>query len=68
MYSELISPSPSRSGIPGIEGMFASGDSGDGKPKRKAGKLDKRQSKGFHKMNDASKGKFMKAVFGKDGE
>ena len=40
----------------------------DGKPKRKAGKLDKRQSKGFHKMNESSKGKFMKAVFGKDGK
>ena len=26
-----------------------------------------RQSKGFHKMTDQSRGKFMKAVFGKDG-
>lgn len=36
--------------------------------KRTAGKLSKGQTKGFHKMTEASRGKFMKAVFGKDGK
>lgn len=50
-----------KSGIPGIEGMFG----GEAPPNpafpKKGGK------KGFHKMNDASKKKFMNAIFGEEG-
>jgi len=49
-----------KSGIPGVEKLF-SGPAGD------AGPGGKKQSKGFHKMNDSSKQKFMTAVFGEDG-
>nr|XP_040575729.1 uncharacterized protein LOC121124624 isoform X9 [Lepeophtheirus salmonis] len=45
-----------KSGIPGIEKMFAP-----------AGKGKKGSAKGFHKMNEGSKKKFMKAIFGEDG-
>eukprot|EP00095_Tigriopus_kingsejongensis_P004187 maker-scaffold47_size466558-snap-gene-3.44 protein:Tk04187 transcript:maker-scaffold47_size466558-snap-gene-3.44-mRNA-1 annotation:"---NA---" len=54
-----------KSGIPGIESMFAPPGAAGGKP-RTAGKLSGRQ-KGFHKMTEGSRTKFMKAVFGKDG-
>jgi len=51
-----------KSGIPGIEKMFAGpGGAGGGPPGMK------KQTKGFHKMNDGSKQKFMKAIFGEDG-
>merc|ERR1719445_1136585 len=49
-----------KSGIPGIEGMFGGGD-----PQPRFGK--KGGKKGFHKMNDGSKKKFMNAIFGEDG-
>eukprot|EP00096_Caligus_rogercresseyi_P009361 TRINITY_DN316_c0_g2_i1.p2 TRINITY_DN316_c0_g2~~TRINITY_DN316_c0_g2_i1.p2 ORF type:complete len:1031 (-),score=293.92 TRINITY_DN316_c0_g2_i1:292-3384(-) len=45
-----------KSGIPGIEKMFAP-----------AGKGKKGSAKGFHRMNEGSKKKFMKAIFGEDG-
>ncbi|XP_059098027.1 uncharacterized protein LOC131892253 isoform X2 [Tigriopus californicus] len=55
-----------KSGIPGIETMFA-GPSADASGRKKtAGKLSGRQ-KGFHKMTEGSRTKFMKAVFGKEG-
>lgn len=47
-----------KSGIPGVEKLFAGPTVGPG---------GKKQSKGFHKMNDGSKAKFMQAVFGEDG-
>jgi len=50
-----------KSGIPGVEKLF-SGPGGGA-----AGPGGKKQSKGFHKMNDSSKQKFMTAVFGEDG-
>jgi len=50
-----------RSGIPGIEGMFG----GPEPPQPRFGK--KGGKKGFHKMNDGSKKKFMTAIFGEDG-
>jgi len=49
-----------RSGIPGIEGML-----GAETPEPRFGK--KGGKKGFHKMNDGSKKKFMTAIFGEDG-
>jgi len=49
-----------KSGIPGIEGMFG-GDA----PAPRFGKGGGK--KGFHKMNDGSKKKFMTAIFGEDG-
>jgi len=49
-----------RSGIPGIEGMF-----GGETPAPRFGKAGGK--KGFHKMNDGSKKKFMTAIFGEDG-
>ena len=48
-----------KSGIPGIEGMFGGED-----PTPKFGKKGSGK-KGFHKMNDQSKKKFMNAIFGK---
>merc|ERR1719232_297006 len=48
-----------KSGIPGIEKMFT--------PPGGAGPGGKKGGKGFHKMNDGSKQKFMKAIFGEDG-
>ena len=50
-----------KSGIPGIEGMFGGEDPQPRFGKKGSGK------KGFHKMNDASKKKFMSAIFGPDG-
>merc|ERR1712001_74139 len=53
-----------KSGIPGIEAMFGAEDPTPKKPrfgKKGAGK------KGFHKMTDASKKKFMNAIFGEEG-
>merc|ERR1719397_2053910 len=53
-----------KSGIPGIEAMFGMEDPTPKKPrfgKKGAGK------KGFHKMTDASKKKFMNAIFGEEG-
>ena len=50
-----------RSGIPGVEKMFAA----PADPKAPGGK--KGAQKGFHKMNDGSKKKFMTAIFGEDG-
>ena len=47
-----------KSGIPGVEKMFAAPAGPDGK---------KAAQKGFHKMNDGSKKKFMTAIFGEDG-
>jgi len=49
-----------KSGIPGIEGMF-----GAEAPAPRFGK--KGGKKGFHKMNEGSKKKFMTAIFGEDG-
>ena len=49
-----------KSGIPGIEGMFGGED-----PTPRFGK--KGGKKGFHKMNEGSKKKFMTAIFGEDG-
>lgn len=49
-----------KSGIPGIEGMFGGED-----PKPRFGKGGGK--KGFHKMNDQSKKKFMAAIFGEEG-
>jgi len=49
-----------RSGIPGIEGML-----GAETPEPRFGK--KGGKKGFHKMNEGSKKKFMTAIFGEDG-
>ena len=45
-----------KSGIPGIEKMFTPPGGGGGGPGKKGG------GKGFHKMNDGSKQKFMKAT------
>jgi len=50
-----------KSGIPGIEGMFGGEDPTPRFGKKGSGK------KGFHKMNDQSKKKFMSAIFGEDG-
>ena len=50
-----------KSGIPGIEKMFTPPGGGGGPGGKKGG------GKGFHKMNDGSKQKFMKAIFGEDG-
>ena len=52
-----------KSGIPGIEGMFGGQEEKPNPafPKKKGGK------KGFHKMNDQSKKKFMNAIFGEEG-
>merc|ERR1719228_1199329 len=49
-----------KSGIPGIEGMFGAED-----PKPRFGKGGGK--KGFHKMNEQSKKKFMAAIFGEEG-
>ena len=49
-----------KSGIPGIEGMF-----GGEAPQPRFGK--KGGKKGFHKMNEGSKKKFMTAIFGAEG-
>jgi len=49
-----------KSGIPGIEGMF-----GGEQPQPRFGK--KSGKKGFHKMNEGSKKKFMTAIFGEEG-
>lgn len=49
-----------RSGIPGIEGMFGGED-----PQPRFGK--KGGKKGFHKMNEGSRKKFMNAIFGEEG-
>ena len=51
-----------KSGIPGVEKLFTgpAEAAGPGGAKKKGGK-------GFHKMNDSSKQKFMTAVFGEDG-
>lgn len=51
-----------KSGIPGVEKMFA----GPADPAG-GGKGGKAPAKGFHKMNDGSKKKFMTAIFGEDG-
>ena len=51
-----------KSGIPGVEKLFSGPNQAPGGPGAKKG-----GSKGFHKMNDASKQKFMTAVFGEDG-
>jgi len=50
-----------KSGIPGIESMFGGEDPTPRFGKKGSGK------KGFHKMNDQSKKKFMAAIFGPDG-
>jgi len=50
-----------KSGIPGIEGMFGGEDPTPRFGKKGSGK------KGFHKMNDQSKKKFMSAIFGPEG-
>jgi len=50
-----------KSGIPGIEGMFGGEDPTPRFGKKGSGK------KGFHKMNDQSKKKFMSAIFGAEG-
>jgi len=50
-----------RSGIPGIESMFGGEDPTPRFGKKGGGK------KGFHKMNDQSKKKFMSAIFGEEG-
>ena len=47
-----------KSGIPGIESMFGGEDPTPRFGKKGSGK------KGFHKMNDQSKKKFMAAIFG----
>jgi len=49
-----------KSGIPGIEAMFGGED-----PKPKFGKAGGK--KGYHKLTDASKKKFMAAIFGEEG-
>merc|ERR1740123_1654996 len=50
-----------KSGIPGIEAMFGAEDPTPKFGKKASGK------KGFHKMTDASKKKFMNAIFGEEG-
>lgn len=50
-----------KSGIPGIESMFGGEDPTPRFGKKGSGK------KGFHKMNDQSKKKFMSAIFGPEG-
>ena len=50
-----------KSGIPGIEGMF-----GGEAPQPRFGKKGGGK-KGFHKMNEGSKKKFMTAIFGAEG-
>merc|ERR1719414_1782385 len=50
-----------KSGIPGIESMFGGEDPTPKFGKKGGGK------KGFHKMNDQSKKKFMNAIFGEEG-
>ena len=50
-----------KSGIPGVEKLFTGPGQAAGGPGAKKG------GKGFHKMNDNSKQKFMAAVFGEDG-
>merc|ERR1740123_2671095 len=50
-----------KSDIPGIEAMFGMEDPTPKFGKKGAGK------KGFHKMTDASKKKFMNAIFGEEG-
>lgn len=50
-----------KSGIPGVEKLFTGPGQQPGPPGVKKG------GKGFHKMNDGSKKKFMTAVFGEDG-
>jgi hypothetical protein len=50
-----------KSGIPGVEKMFAAPPDPNN-PNAKKG-----TTKGFHKMTDGSKQKFMKAIFGEDG-
>ena len=50
-----------KSGIPGVEKLFT------GPNQAPAGPGMKKGGKGFHKMNDSSKQKFMTAVFGEDG-
>jgi len=50
-----------KSGIPGIESMFGGEDPTPRFGKKGGGK------KGFHKMNDQSKKKFMSAIFGEEG-
>jgi len=49
-----------KSGIPGVEKLFSGPNQAPAGPGKKG-------SKGFHKMNDSSKQKFMTAVFGEDG-
>merc|ERR1719225_1063779 len=49
-----------KSGIPGVEKLFSGPGQAPAGPGKKGGK-------GFHKMNDASKQKFMTAIFGEDG-
>merc|ERR1719225_597129 len=49
-----------KSGIPGVEKLFSGPGQAPAGPSKKGGK-------GFHKMNDASKQKFMTAIFGEDG-
>ena len=44
-----------KSGIPGIEGMFA-GPPEPPKMNKKTGKLETKKQKGFHKMTEGSKG------------
>ena len=51
-----------KSGIPGVEKLFSGPNQAAAGPGAKKG-----GAKGFHKMNDASKQKFMTAVFGEDG-
>lgn len=50
-----------KSGIPGVEKLFSGPGQGPAGPGAKKG------GKGFHKMNDSSKAKFMNAVFGEEG-
>ena len=50
-----------KSGIPGVEKLFT------GPGQAPSGPGAKKGGKGFHKMNDSSKQKFMNAVFGEDG-
>ena len=49
-----------KSGIPGVEKMFAG-------PADPSNPNAKKNTKGFHKMTDGSKQKFMKAIFGEEG-
>lgn len=51
-----------KSGIPGVEKLFT----GPGAAPAGPGGV-KKGGKGFHKMNDSSKAKFMTAIFGEDG-